>query len=303
MSRGETAGNGVDRLRRPWRGRLGALAFAGGPAETRTRSTSTRAPSDFGSHQLMAHRTFAVGDIHGDLRALTTVLERLPLLDAADTLVFLGDYMDRGPQSAEVVQFLRRDLPRRTAARLVFLRGNHEDAWLRVISGEWPEFVEPPGNGCLACYRSFTGGPVPDRWDLATPRELAEMRRGAFFPMDVVDWMRSLAWWYEDEHAIYVHAGLPRVGGVWQHPSLVRRRVELLWLRDGDFFRYYRGKRVVVGHTATRNLPPELSSYTSDDPQDLWAGDNVVAIDTGSGKGGFLTAVELPVLKTYESRG
>ena len=47
----------------------------------------------------MAHRTFAVGDIHGDLAALRAVLAKLPPLDAEDTLVFLGDYLDRGPES------------------------------------------------------------------------------------------------------------------------------------------------------------------------------------------------------------
>jgi serine/threonine protein phosphatase 1 len=68
------------------------------------------------------------------------------------------------------------------------------------------------------------------------------------------------------------------------------------------FFQGYRGKRVVCGHTATENLPPELSSFTPEDPLDMWVGENVVVIDTGCGKGGFLTVLELPALKTYESR-
>jgi serine/threonine protein phosphatase 1 len=59
---------------------------------------------------------------------------------------------------------------------------------------------------------------------------------------------------------------------------------------------------VVCGHTSTDHLPPELSSFTPEDPLDMWAGEAVLVIDTGCGKGGFLTAVELPSVKVYESR-
>lgn len=86
------------------------------------------------------------------------------------------------------------------------------------------------------------------------------------------------------------------------HPREVKAPIAMLWCRDEDFFRNYRGKRVVFGHTRTEYLPPELSGYTPEDPTDLWAGVNVVGIDTGCGKGGFLTALELPALNVYESR-
>ena len=68
------------------------------------------------------------------------------------------------------------------------------------------------------------------------------------------------------------------------------------------FFREYRGKHLVIGHTTTNELPQELSKYTPADPDDLWAGDYVTALDTGCGKGGFLTAFELPSRLVYESR-
>jgi serine/threonine protein phosphatase 1 len=76
----------------------------------------------------------------------------------------------------------------------------------------------------------------------------------------------------------------------------------VLWLRNEHFFRNYSGKRVVFGHTRTEYLPVELSSHTPDDPKDMWAYENVIGIDTGCGNGGFLTAVELPSLRVYESR-
>jgi serine/threonine protein phosphatase 1 len=254
-------------------------------------------------------RTFAVGDIHGDLEALERVFGRLPALGSGDTLVFLGDYIDRGPCSAQVVAHVR-GLQSRGPANVVALRGNHEDAWLRVIERGWPEFVMPPGNGCVAAMRSFTGEPQPltpppeDQPIPLAPREAALLHRGGFFPADVVAWMKGLPYWYEDEHAIYVHAGLPRDrGGTgFVHPSRAPIPAALLWMRDEDFFRNYEGKLVVFGHTATAVLPPELSTYTPEDPLDIWAGPCCVGLDTGAGKGGFLTVLELPAMHVYESR-
>lgn len=241
----------------------------------------------------MPGRTFVVGDIHGDLDALRTLLSRLPPLDADDTLVFLGDYLDRGPDSAGVVAHVR-DLEQNAASRVVCLRGNHEDAWLRVIDRGWDEFVLPPGNGCLAAMRSFLDDPASNDFEA--------LFAGTFFPADVVAWMRGLAFFHEDDHGIYVHAGLVEKDGVFPHPRDIEPKIAMLWTRSESFFRTYRGKRVVVGHTVTETLPPELSVYTPSDPTDLWAGDSVVAIDTGAGKGGFLTALELPKLVVWESR-
>jgi calcineurin-like phosphoesterase family protein len=249
----------------------------------------------------MAQRTFAIGDIHGETKHLYELMSRLPQLDAQDTLVFLGDYIDRGPASAEVVEFVRT-LHQKTRAKVVALRGNHEDAWLRVIDRGWDEFVTPPGNGCLAAYRSFAGGPVPRENELPKRSEAKVFTSGEFFPPKVVAWFRGLPYWYEDEHAIYVHAGLPRGKEGFLHPSAAPDPIVLLWLRDDHFFRNYRGKLVVFGHTRTEYLPPELSGYTPEDPTDLWAGENVVGIDTGCGNGGFLTALELPAMNVYESR-
>jgi serine/threonine protein phosphatase 1 len=249
----------------------------------------------------MAGRTFAIGDIHGETGHLWKLLATFPSLDAGDTLVFLGDYLDRGPHSAQVVDFLM-NLPKQTPARVVTLRGNHEDAWLKVIDEGWDGFVSPPGNGCLAALRSFSGGAVPEEGELPQPDEVPALRRGLFFPETVVAWLRALPFWHEDEHAIYVHAGLPPCPGGFPHPRDVEPQVALLWCRNEQFFRQYRGKTVVFGHTRTEYLPNELSGYTPDDPADLWAYESVVGIDTGCGNGGFLTALEFPSLNVYESR-
>jgi len=113
--------------------------------------------------------------------------------------------------------------------------------------------------------------------------------------------MRELPYFYEDEFAIYVHAGLPKGPEGFQHPSEVKVKLALLWLRDKEFFKSYEGKLVVFGHTATKYLPPEISTYTPEDPEDIWAGPCAIGIDTRCGKGGYLTAVELPALRIYES--
>jgi serine/threonine protein phosphatase 1 len=249
----------------------------------------------------MAGRTFAIGDIHGDQEALFRLLAQLPAMTEKDTLVFVGDYLDRGPKSAQVIEFIRH-LHDEGPVRVVALRGNHEDAWLRVIERGWPEFVMPVPNGCLAALRSFTGGPFPGEDEEAVGAELDLLLGGKFIPKDVVDWMSGLPYWYEDEHAIYVHAGLPSSPEGFAHPSKVKQKAALLWCRDEAFFRDYRGKLVVFGHTATVCLPPELSSYTPEDPTDIWAGPCTVGLDTGCGKGGFLTALELPAMRVYESR-
>ena len=251
----------------------------------------------------MAGRTFAIGDTHGEPEHLSRLLDRFPVLDAGDTVVFVGDYLDRGPRARELVSQVM-SLPGRTPAKVVCLRGNHEDSWLRVVREGWDEFVVPPRNGCLATARSFMGGPPPRRGEEPTDHDMLAMTTGNFFPADVVAWLDALPYWYEDEHAIYVHAGLPRSddGGRFLHPAAVEDPVVLLWIRTQDFFRNYDGKRVVFGHTPTEFLPQELSAYTPDDATDLFLGDHVVGTDTRCGEGGFLSAVELPLLRVYESR-
>jgi serine/threonine protein phosphatase 1 len=201
-----------------------------------------------------------------------------------------------------VVHVLRA-LEAELECKTVMLRGNHEDAWLRVIDEGWIQYVLPSGNGCLATMRSFQGRPPPGEDEAADAKEMEALFSGSFFPDDVIAWMRSLPLWYEDEHAVYVHAGVPRENGRWIHPSEVPPPARvLLWTRSDAMFREYDDKTLVIGHTITELLPPELSSYTPADPTDLWASDHIIALDTGCGKGGFLTAVELPARTVYESR-
>ena len=162
----------------------------------------------------------------------------------------------------------------------------------------------PPVNGCLATMRSFTGGPLAREDELAAPHEVDALYAGSFFPPDVVQWMRTLPFWYEDEHAIYVHAGLDGEGSEWKHPRDGREK-HLLWMRENDFFTQYKGKRLVFGHTMVSELPTNHLGRVAkwlDDPGDVWVRGDLIGLDTGCGKGGFLSAIELPRGKVYESR-
>jgi serine/threonine protein phosphatase 1 len=253
----------------------------------------------------MSTRTFAIGDIHGDLAALEALLARLPALEAEDTVVFLGDYVDRGPGSKEAVARVRQ-LAADTSARTVMLRGNHEDKWISCFESPDPSFLLPVGNGCLATFRSFTGRAAPDTSaDGYDPEEMkAFLDVCAWLPRDVHDWMAGLPLWYEDEHAIYVHAGLEGEGTEWKHPRDSAPK-PLMWMREPDFFTGYHGKRLIFGHTTVDELPLDHLGRVwrlFDDPKDVWRRGDLIGIDTGAGKGGFLSAVELPAGRVYESR-
>jgi serine/threonine protein phosphatase 1 len=229
--------------------------------------------------------TYVIGDIHGERELLQRLLAELPFIAPDDTLVFLGDYLDRGPDSRGVIELLRR-LPEATVGRVVCLRGNHEDALLRSIDRRDPSFLMPPGNGVGASYRSFIDDPAAD--------PLGERHVARFFdpsqwlPAPVVSWMRALPLWYRDEHATYVHAGLEGEGTTWQPPE-TSSPTSLLWQREQDFFLGYEGAPLVFGHTPTPDLPPPEPTRTA-----AWRRGPLTGIDTGAGKGGPLTCLALP---------
>lgn len=244
-------------------------------------------------------RTLAIGDIHGDLVELNRLLAKLPALGAEDTVVFLGDYVDRGPCSAQVVarvEEFRQSFP----GRCVTLRGNHEDAWLRSLDDVNPGFLLPPQNGCRQTMRSLI-----DCSKMSEDEELVSLLRPqTWFPAELRAWMQRLPTWYEDENGIYVHAGLEGEGTTWLHPKLSHGR-NLMWCREPDFFRNYTGKRLVFGHTQVTDLPVDHLNFVQkifDDKADVWVRGDLIGLDTGCGKGGFLSAVELPSLNIYESR-
>ncbi|MDY6849825.1 MAG: metallophosphoesterase family protein [Geoalkalibacter sp.] len=180
------------------------------------------------THDNSTGRLLAVGDIHGCLEKLCTLMERVaPQSD--DQVVFLGDYIDRGPDSCGVVDYLL-DFAERFP-RTVFLKGNHEAMLLDFISGrDHLAFLANGGRSTLESYALRSGDTLP-------PTHLA------FF--------RALKLYHETREFIFVHAGL-RPG----RPLSQQREEDLLWIReeflDND---YDWGKTVVFGHTPQSKGP------------------------------------------------
>ena len=135
----------------------------------------------------MSGRTFVIGDIHGDLPGLELVLSRLPALTPADTLVFLGDFVDRGPNPRGVVERVRAVVaagPQKT----ITLRGNHEDKWAKCFVAPDPAFLLPVGNGCASTFRSFTGGPPVDpETGLSADEMIRFLDVPAWFPKETAE--------------------------------------------------------------------------------------------------------------------
>jgi len=211
-------------------------------------------------------KIFAVGDIHGCLEKLQDLMEKIRANWQRDRLVFIGDYIDRGDCSREVVEFLIA--LKKKIKNIVFLRGNHEQMFLNFLEGVDEDLYL--GNGGEKTLNSYG----------ILPSDAAGARRDKI-PRTHMEFYRSLLPYYETRGYIFVHAGL-RPG----LPLNKQKMDDLLWIRyeflasDSDF-----GKMVVFGHTPIRNLLIDK---------------NKIGIDTGAVYGGKLTCVELPAVKIYQ---
>jgi len=213
-------------------------------------------------------RIFAVGDIHGNHEKLVSLFSKLPWNREEDLLVFLGDYIDRGRRSKDVVDYLIG--LSRQGGEIVFLMGNHERLLLDYYtSGDTRD---------LRLWRSFGGWETIESYT----QGVGIWGRPAFLPQAHMAFFKKLLLYYETEEYIFVHAGL-RPGT----PLDQQKPDDLLWARKsftgGD---HSFGKTVVFGHTPTK------SPYVAP---------GKIGIDTGAGYGNVLTAVELPAVKFYHS--
>jgi serine/threonine protein phosphatase 1 len=210
-------------------------------------------------------KIFAIGDIHGCLVKLMAMMERLDVDSEADTLVFIGDYIDRGPDSRGVVDFVL-DL-RRTLHHVVCLLGNHEQMLLNYyLLGKDRELYFL--NGGHATIRSYGRIETPEGMKMDIPDAH-------------LDFFRSLEPYYETDDYIFVHAGLrPGV------PLDAQALDDLLWIRY-EFIQSRQdfGKIVVFGHTP---LPKPLIEH------------NKIGIDTGACYGRQLTCVVLPEMEVLQ---
>jgi uncharacterized protein YjbI with pentapeptide repeats len=221
-------------------------------------------------------RTFVVGDVHGHADKLRALLRQLQeLARPGDALVFLGDYIDRGPDSRGVIDLALAQMDGCWEGSVTALKGNHEDMLLYCLETD-PAFA---GRGWfqyggLETLDSYAGEDWPEDWmDLLPPAHVA--------------FLRGLKRWHQDANGIYVHAGL-RPG---QAPEEAGDET-LLWIREKFYGSDFHWEKVVVfGHT------PHYEPLEEDLERPIWRPMNrpeKIGIDTGAGFGGPVTAVLLP---------
>jgi serine/threonine protein phosphatase 1 len=199
--------------------------------------------------------TYAVGDIHGCLDKLKSLVAACREHAAGREMqfVFLGDYIDRGPDPAGVVRFLM-SLQTDMQERMIALKGNHEAWALEFVGYAWPG-TSWLRNGGIETLVSYAAETVDD------------------LPSAHLQWMSGLRLTYDDGRRFFVHAGLDP-----KRPLDDQDEEDLLWMRepflsdDRDY-----GRLIVHGHTPVADGRPDLRS-------------NRLNVDTGAFLGGPLTA-------------
>jgi serine/threonine protein phosphatase 1 len=199
--------------------------------------------------------TYTIGDIHGHLDKLTEFVRRCNDDGAGHSMrfVFLGDYVDRGPDSRGVVQFLI-DLQRSHDGRDVFLKGNHED--MMVTAADRDLFEDRwLDNGGIQTLESY---------GLTSAAEISD---------DHIHWLRQLPIFFDDGKRFFVHAGVNP-----DRPLDHQDEFDLLWIRK-PFLTSEKemGRLIVHGHTPLTSGQPDLRA-------------NRLNLDTGAFLGGPLTA-------------
>ncbi|MET7244122.1 metallophosphoesterase family protein [Methylobacterium sp. EM32] len=198
--------------------------------------------------------TYAIGDVHGRADLLARLLAAIEEHRAGRPrrLVFLGDVVDRGPDSAGAVAMLR-DLQAREPDAVTCLMGNHEAMLLDAAAGTNRDLWRINGGAAtLASYGAVRPGELP---------------------AEIVAWIAALPTLHGDARRWYVHGGLDPA-----REAEASDRETRLWMREpflsaGHDF----GRHVVHGHTPTRDGRPELLAHRTN-------------LDTGAVFGGPLTA-------------
>jgi serine/threonine protein phosphatase 1 len=201
-------------------------------------------------------RTLAIGDVHGCFTAMKLVLD-FAKIDPADHVVWLGDYVDRGPDSSLVIEHL---VELRSNPNNIFLRGNHELMMERARH-------ELPGLRSWA----MCGGDAT--WDSYSNRYAGDGIHAV--PKSHWDFLKGLKRFYETQTHIFVHASLDSETALEDQFDDA-----LFW---GDFSSigpHLSGKSVVCGHTSQKDGVPKTLGHA-------------VCIDTWACGGGWLTCLDV----------
>ena len=218
-------------------------------------------------------RIYAIGDIHGRRDLLDRLLSLIDEDDAArgparTELIFLGDLVDRGPDSVGVIERL---MALRETRPVRFLMGNHEEVFLQAVSGDQRALrflVRIGGRETLLSY-----GISEEEYAGLDFEELMELLQRKV-PAGHLDFLSGFESWIEVGDYLFVHAGLrPGVAVEDQKTS------DLCWIRE-DFLSHRDsfGKMVVHGHSITEEIDERP---------------NRIGIDTGAFASGRLTAIGL----------
>ena len=203
-------------------------------------------------------RTLAIGDIHGASTALDALLATVAPIPQ-DLLVFLGDYVDRGPDSKGV---LDRLIALATAGQpMVCLRGNHELMMLRARHDR-SELKMWLGVGGTQAIGSYAVNGMRAHLDSVPPIHWAFLEKGC------VDY-------FETDTHIFVHAGVDP-----SRPLDEQSEMMLFWEFVNAPIRHASGKRVICGHSSQRSGLPRAWRTT-------------VCLDTGAYAGGWLTCLDV----------
>lgn len=257
-------------------GRLGEPAYSAEGNRADERRIAPRVTGRFGRTRRTrpCERIYAIGDIHGRLDLFIELLRLIEADNAArgqdgtvTSIVVLGDFIDRGPQSRQLVSLLRRssELPHVTV-----LLGNHEACLLDCADGR-----ADPRDGWL----DFGGAETLESFGIASPRDEEDCldfaaRLTAEIGRETLDWLAGLPLSVRSGDFFFCHAGIrPKV-------SLARQtRADLLWIREPFLSnRGNHGAVIVHGHSISGEIDVAV---------------NRIGIDTGAYATGRLTALGL----------
>ncbi len=229
------------------------------------------------SHLPKGKLLIAIGDIHGDLNELNRLLGEIQnrlngSVEYHDKeVIFLGDYVDRGPSSKEVIDYLIADDFLHDWKK-TYLAGNHELLLLKAYEEE-DYVVWLRSAGGRETISSYGVKVTDDSSSFAETEEMLRAFRRAF-PDQHLNFMKSMPYSYTTGPYFFVHAGVnPKIK--LEHQT----KEDLLWIRKPflsskkDF-----GKIIVHGHTPTQH--PERHN-------------NRISVDTGCGRGGYLSCAVL----------
>lgn len=220
----------------------------------------------------MADRYYIVGDIHGYLSKLKKIVSAIKTdIKVNDRIIFLGDYIDRGPSSYEVIEYLIR---LSSLYKTIFLMGNHEDMFIRYFT---------KGDNYSNYMRNGGGFTIKSYINNLNEFTIPEAHR---------EFLKNLKLLYEGEDFIAVHGGLnPEVNTIQ-----AQNKQDILWIRDEFYMHKGRwSKTVIFGHTPTPFLHNSDSIYIDDTK-------NIIGLDTGAMSDGYpLTCMRWPDRKIYQA--